>query len=91
MPYIVEKGSVALNGISLTVNRVHATRFEVNIIPHTFKMTTLNDIEIGDKVNIETDLIGKYVARLMGFSSNEDKKPKKEDITMEFLVSKGFL
>ena len=91
MPFIVEKGSVALNGISLTVNRVYATRFEVNIIPHTFKMTTLNDVEIGDTVNIETDLIGKYVARLMGFGSEDDKKQKKEPITMELLASKGFL
>ncbi|MCF8047715.1 MAG: riboflavin synthase [Desulfarculaceae bacterium] len=63
--YVVEKGSVALSGISLTVNWVGAESFSLNIIPHTMDATTLNLAKQGDSVNIETDLIGKYVARLL--------------------------
>ncbi len=62
--YLVEKGSVAIDGISLTVNSVTADGFSVNIIPHTQVNTTLNQIRSGDTVNIETDIIGKYVERL---------------------------
>ncbi|MFH2127364.1 MAG: riboflavin synthase [Pseudomonadota bacterium] len=63
--YVVEKGSVALNGISLTVNWVGPESFGLNIIPHTMDATTLHLAKQGDSVNIETDLIGKYVARLL--------------------------
>jgi riboflavin synthase len=62
---VVEKGSVALDGISLTVNWVGPDRFGLNIIPHTMSATTLHLAKQGDSVNIETDLIGKYVARLL--------------------------
>lgn len=62
--YLVEKGSVALDGISLTVNAVTANGFSVNIIPHTFVRTTLAGLKSGDEVNVETDIIGKYVERL---------------------------
>ncbi|MCF8032727.1 MAG: riboflavin synthase [Desulfarculaceae bacterium] len=62
---MVEKGSVALDGISLTVNWVGPDRFGLNIIPHTIDATTLHLAKQGDSVNIETDLIGKYVARLL--------------------------
>ncbi len=63
--YVVEKGSVALNGVSLTVNWVGPESFGLNIIPHTMAATTLHLAKQGDSVNIETDLIGKYVARLL--------------------------
>jgi riboflavin synthase len=63
--YLITKGSVAINGISLTVNRVAATGFSVNIIPLTQASTTLSVLKIGDEVNIETDIIGKYVERLI--------------------------
>lgn len=62
--YLVPKGSVTIDGISLTVNTVSADGFSVNIIPHTFSNTTLSGIRTGQQVNIETDIIGKYVERL---------------------------
>jgi len=62
--YLVEKGSVTVDGVSLTVNSVTQNSFSVNIIPHTFSATTLEQLKIGDRVNIETDIIGKYVERL---------------------------
>jgi riboflavin synthase len=62
--YLVEKGSVTIDGISLTVNDVTQDSFTINIIPHTFVSTTLEQLRTGDTVNIETDIIGKYVERL---------------------------
>lgn len=61
--YIIPKGSVALDGISLTVNTCSRKSFEVSIIPHTLTVTTLRDRRVGDEVNVETDMIGKYVER----------------------------
>jgi riboflavin synthase len=66
MRLIAPKGSVAIDGISLTVNDVAASRFDVNIIPHTLTHTTLGARKPGDQVNLEVDLIARYVARLMG-------------------------
>jgi len=64
--YIVEKGSIAVDGISLTVNSCAAGQFSVSIIPHTVKMTTLGSLKVGQRVNIEVDIIGKYVEKLLG-------------------------
>jgi riboflavin synthase len=63
---IAPKGSVALDGVSLTVNEVEGNRFGVNIIPHTQKMTTFGTAAVGDRVNLEIDLLARYVARLLG-------------------------
>jgi riboflavin synthase len=63
--FIAAKGSVALDGISLTVNAVEGDTFSVLIIPHTLKMTTLGTIRAGDQLNLEVDLMARYVARLM--------------------------
>lgn len=63
--FIAQKGSVTLDGISLTVNSVENTEFTVNIIPHTWKNTTLNGRKAGDELNLEIDIIARYVARLM--------------------------
>jgi len=63
--YIAEKGSITLDGVSLTVNQVKDTRFWVNIIPHTWNSTTLNERQPGDRLNTEIDLIARYVARLL--------------------------
>lgn len=63
--FIAEKGSVTLNGVSLTVNSVAGARFGVNIIPHTWAVTTLGDLHVGAQVNIEIDMLARYVARLM--------------------------
>ncbi len=67
--YIAQKGSVALNGVSLTVNEVEANRFGISLIPHTLKMTTWGDRHVGDKVNLEVDLLARYVARLNEFGN----------------------
>ena len=64
--FIASKGSIALDGVSLTVNEVDGTRFGVNIIPHTAKVTTFGRLKPGSKVNLEIDLMARYVARLVG-------------------------
>lgn len=64
--YIVEKGSIAIAGVSLTVNAVDSETFSVAIIPHTRDMTTLGDLNIGDRVNLETDILAKHVEKLLG-------------------------
>jgi len=64
--FIAPKGSVALDGVSLTVNEVDGVRFGVNIIPHTFKVTTFGRTKPGSKVNLEIDLLARYVARIVG-------------------------
>lgn len=83
--YLVEKGSVTIDGISLTVNVVSTGRFSVNIIPHTLSKTTLANLRIGDAVNIETDIIGKYVEKLV--------QPWKSSagLSMKTLAENGFI
>lgn len=86
--YLVAKGSVTIDGISLTVNTVSDTGFSVNIIPHTGSMTTLSGINPGAQVNIETDILGKYVERLLSRGSI----PREEGgLTLELLAKSGFL
>jgi riboflavin synthase len=91
--YMIEKGSVAVDGISLTINSVEKTEFSVSIIPHTADMTTLISKSAGDAVNIETDMIGKYVERFM--TAGQSKDPEQADgrsgIDMQFLSKAGFL
>jgi riboflavin synthase len=65
MRFVAPKGSICVNGVSLTVNEVEGRRFEVNIIPHTFQVTTLGEMKIDDGVNIEIDVIARYLERLM--------------------------
>lgn len=79
---IVEKGSVAVDGVSLTVNRCEKNRFYVTMIPQTARMTTLGIKKVADRVNIETDIIGKYVEKLLN--------PGK-GIDMNFLAEHGYL
>jgi riboflavin synthase len=64
-PFIAPKGSIALDGVSLTINEVEGARFGVNIIPHTLKVTTFGELKSGSKVNLEVDLMARYVARLV--------------------------
>jgi riboflavin synthase len=80
--YIVEKGSVAIDGISLTVNKLEKGRFYVNIIPHTAAQTTLTEKKEADWVNIETDILGKYVEKLLQSPRGIDK---------DFLTEQGFI
>ena len=63
--YIAMKGSITINGVSLTVNQVAGAEFEVNLIPHTLDVTTLNELKVGSKVNLEIDLIARYVERML--------------------------
>lgn len=83
--YLITKGSVAINGISLTVNSVNRDGFSVNIIPHTQTATTLPGLKNGDEVNIETDIIGKYVERLAQPWGNPG------GLSMKTLAENGFL
>ena len=85
--YLVPKGSVAIDGISLTVNAVTGPSFVVTIIPHTAAMTTLPDRKTGDRVNIETDIIGKYVERLL--SGRKDTGTG--GVTLDLLARNGFV
>jgi riboflavin synthase len=83
--YLITKGSVAINGISLTVNTVTSIGFSVNIIPLTQLSTTLTALKIGDEVNIETDIIGKYVQRLTQPWKSEG------NLSMKTLAENGFI
>ena len=84
--YVVEKGSITVDGISLTVVSVSDNELTVSVIPHTRSVTTLGLRRIGDQVNLETDIIGKYVEKLLRTENRE-----KTGITMDFLAENGFL
>ncbi len=81
--FLVSKGSVAVNGISLTVNELRENIFEVNIIPHTGQATTVQNFKRGDSVNLEFDIVGKYIARMMKIDS-------KEGLTINKLIESGW-
>ncbi|HEX4051433.1 MAG TPA: riboflavin synthase [Steroidobacteraceae bacterium] len=72
--YLARKGSICIDGVSLTVNAVEGADFEVNLIPHTLEVTTLGQLTVGESVNIEVDLIARYVERLMGDSRQLDPR-----------------
>ena len=88
--YLVEKGSVAVNGVSLTVNRCTEKTFQVNIVPHTAQVTTIGNLKVGDEVNIEVDIIAKYVERLVR-SEQRNNSVMPEGVDREFLAKHGFL
>ncbi len=90
--YVIKKGSVAVDGVSLTVNNCDEGWFEVSIIPHTAKLTTMGIKGEGGFVNIETDMIGRYVERFVGLQSGDfKKKDVKSSIDMAFLAKAGYL
>lgn len=84
---IVEKGSIAIDGISLTVAKVDAGQFQVSVIPHTGEETTLLHKAVGAQVNLENDVVGKYVEKLLGIAHPE--KTEESGLTMEFLREYG--
>ncbi len=84
---IVEKGSIGIDGISLTVVKVEDTEFQVSVIPHTGEETTLLKKDTGDQVNLENDIIGKYVEKLLGIGSVEESGGS--GLTMDFLKEYG--
>lgn len=83
--YIVKKGSITINGISLTVAETKGNTLRVAIIPHTFENTNLKDLKIGDCVNIETDILGKYVEKFLSAKDNN------EGISIKFLQENGYV
>ena len=85
--YVVEKGSVTIDGVSLTVAAVEADRFSVSLIPHTAMVTVLGRKRPGDTVNLETDIIGKYVEKLL---NPQEELSSKGGITLDFLRENGF-
>lgn len=88
--YTVEKGSIAVDGISLTINRCGETFIEVNIIPETAKQTTILNKHIGDTVNVEVDLIGKYVEKFFKDKQSPAQGEASSEITEEMLAKYGF-
>lgn len=86
--YVVEKGSITIDGISLTVAKVDRQSFAISAIPHTVAVTVLADRKVGDLVNLETDIIGKYVEKLL--SPAQESPVPASGITKEFLTRYGF-
>ena len=86
--YVVEKGSIAIDGISLTVARVDDRSFQVSVIPHTRAVTALSSRRVGSPVNLENDIVGKYVEKLMQPAPSESGPAS--GITMEFLAQHGY-
>jgi len=87
LKYVIEKGSVAVDGISLTVANINNSGFAVSIIPLTASETTLSERKVGDTVNIETDVIGKYVGRMLSFTEDT----RQTGIGKDFLAKYGYL
>lgn len=87
--YIIQKGSIAIDGISLTIAYVDQDLFKFSIIPHTGENTTLLDKNQGQIVNLECDLIGKYVEKLLGIEKQDSRRPSNIDI--DFLKYNGFI
>lgn len=86
-PLLASKGSVAVDGVSLTVNGVSGARFDVTLVPHTRRSTTFDDRPLGAPVNVEVDVLAKYVARLLGKPGVSDDG----DVSLDLLRDKGFL
>lgn len=89
LKYILPKGSIAIDGISLTVTQVTDSSFSISLIPHTAKETTLGFKDVGDKVNLETDIIGKYVERMLGFK--QENKQSNPMLDKNILLENGFM
>ncbi|KPJ95715.1 MAG: riboflavin synthase subunit alpha [Gammaproteobacteria bacterium SG8_11] len=87
--YIAEKGSICVDGISLTVNKVDGAQFELNIVPHTLQETTMSEFQPGRKVNLEVDIIARYLERLILGDKAAD--PTAGGIDMQFLQKHGFI
>lgn len=87
LKFIIEKGSICIDGISLTVAKVENESFSVSVIPHTGKETTLLRKQIGEVVNLENDVVGKYIERFLNYKEEEEKT---SSLTMEMLRDYGF-
>jgi riboflavin synthase len=91
--YIAHKGSITIDGVSLTVNEVQGERFRLTIVPHTASETTLIHLKAGDRVNLEVDLIARHLERLMMYGGQEQAETvsKASEVTMDLLARSGFL
>ncbi|NMB41625.1 MAG: riboflavin synthase [Firmicutes bacterium] len=91
--YLIEKGSIAVDGVSLTAYNVSKNYFDISLIPHTTKVTTLGFKKPGDKVNLEADMLGKYVEKFFLESADKNLFPSKGDkgLTYTLLKNKGFI
>lgn len=89
--YMIHKGSVAVDGVSLTINNLEPESFEVSIIPHTAGLTTVGFKEPGSRVNIETDIIGKYIERFVTIPGGSKTTGEKKDIDIALLAKSGFM
>lgn len=89
--YIAHKGSITVDGISLTVNEVDGARFALNIVPHTQQETIVGEWKAGTEVNLEVDVIARYLERLLDPSLNTEEPAKKSNISSAFLAEHGFL
>lgn len=87
--YIAEKGSICVDGISLTVNVVNGAVFELNIVPHTLQETTMGQFKVGTKVNLEVDIIARYLERLI--LGDKAAESKNSGISMDMLAEHGFI
>ena len=87
LKYIISEGSVALDGVSLTVAHLSEDNFTVSLIPHTSEVTTLLSKSVGSIINVENDVVGKYVERLLSFKQD---KPKSSSLSLDFLRENGF-
>lgn len=90
LKYIIEKGSIAIDGTSLTVAYVDDRSFKVSIIPHTGEATTLLDKKIGDEVNLECDMVVKYIEKFMKFEENKSEESN-SNLNEDFLRQNGFM
>ncbi|WP_127470964.1 riboflavin synthase [Thiomicrorhabdus aquaedulcis] len=90
--YIATKGSICINGISLTVNQVNGCVFGVNIVPHTYQETTLKHLKVGSKLNLEVDLLARYLERMLHapHASESASAAQKTNITSQFLAENGY-
>ncbi|MFZ3170635.1 MAG: riboflavin synthase [Carboxydocellales bacterium] len=96
LKYVINKGSIAIDGISLTVVELTSSGFTVSLIPHTAKLTTLGFKKTGDRVNLEGDVLGKYVERLLRFAPGEDQQSSEggtgpTGVNLDLLTRYGFL
>lgn len=89
--YIAEKGSVTVDGTSLTVNALSNGKFRLTIVPHTVKETVFSDYQVGTKVNLEVDLIARYLERLLTKNENEAASTPKSNVTEALLQKTGFI
>ncbi|GAD78374.1 riboflavin synthase [Vibrio ezurae] len=86
--YVAQKGSITVDGISLTVNDLRKNGFKLTIVPHTSEQTIIDEFAVGRKVNLEVDVLARYMERLLGVGSEQSQNTS--NITMEFLQQNGF-